>query len=194
MYYLIQYGYTVHGYGETITEAARHAAQNGCETTDADDIPMLGDSAVDGDLYFVQAPEIDGDIDPTDLIELLVSKAVFTKRQVAQFIVDYCIPFDSDCYSEGGIVDFNESEGVLVPCKINQDAAFSLTFYPEKYEDVIWRNEERYHDMVIPGQVSAKTFTAYQSKLVGLLEKNLEGLLNDSIYPQYRKLCWTLAK
>jgi len=74
MYYLIQCGHTVHGFGETITEAARHAAQNGCETTDADDIPMLGDSAVYGDLYFVQAPEVDGvdDIDPTDLYNILI--------------------------------------------------------------------------------------------------------------------------
>ena len=72
MYFLIQYGYTVHGFGETIAEASRHAAQNGCKAMDADDIPMLGDSAVDGDLYFVQAPEIDGDIDPTDLYSILI--------------------------------------------------------------------------------------------------------------------------
>ena len=80
MFYLIQDGCTVHGYGATKAEAKAHAAQNDCESPEIDDIPMLGDSAIDGDLYFIEAPEIDGVdyIDPTDLVNALVNKDVFT--------------------------------------------------------------------------------------------------------------------
>ena len=70
MFYLVQYGYTVQGFGITKLAAKKAATKNGCITPKVDDIPMITESGVnDADMCFMEAPEFDdvNNIDPTDL-------------------------------------------------------------------------------------------------------------------------------